>query len=68
MSYAVEAEVWELFHNNKLCEQIRVTLEEMGHPQQATSMYIDNSTVDGIINDTIQKKIIRGYAVLLGII
>ena len=29
----------------------------MGHPQKARPMQTDNSTVDGIVNEIIQKKV-----------
>ena len=53
MSSAAESEVGALFHNANAGQPIRVTLEEMGHPQQATPMQTDNSTTQGIANNTI---------------
>ena len=35
---------------------MRVTLEELGHPQPATPMRTDNSTADGIRNKTVNQK------------
>ena len=57
MSSASEVEVGGLFHNTKSGEPIRVTLEEMSHPKQATPMQENTSTAEGIENNTIQKKV-----------
>ena len=35
---------------------IRLTLEEMGHPQPPTPIHVDNTTAVGIANDTIKKQ------------
>ena len=59
MSSEAEAEVGSLFYNSKSGEPIRVTLDEMVHPQQATPMNIDNWDVEGKANNTIQKSIIK---------
>ena len=56
ISLSEEVEVGGLFHNSKKGGPIRVTLEEIGHLQQATPMQTDNSTVEGIANNTIQNK------------
>ena len=66
ISSASEADLGALFHNSKAWEPIRVTLEEMFHPQQATPMQTDNSTMEGTTNDNIHKKYqSNGYVVLL---
>ena len=49
-----------LFYNAKLGETIRVVLEEIFHPQQANPMQTDNSTAEGIENNTIQEKKNKG--------
>ena len=46
MTLAAGGEVGSLFHNSKADEIIRVTLEEMGHPQYANPMHTDNSTAE----------------------
>ena len=43
MASAAEAEVGALFVNAQLAAPMRVTLEELGHPQPATPMKTDNS-------------------------
>ena len=45
-----------LLYNFKAVEPIRVVFEETSHPQQATPMQTDNSTLEEIVNDTIQVK------------
>ena len=45
-----------LFHNAKVGEPIRVTLEEMVKTQQATPIQTDNYITDSIVNDNIQQK------------
>jgi hypothetical protein len=35
---------------------MRITLEELDHPQPATPIRTDNSTADGIMNKTVKKK------------
>ena len=56
MTLAAGGEVGSLFHNYKSDEIIRVTIEEMGHPQYANPMHTDNSTAEGIASNYIQKK------------
>ena len=55
-SSAAEAEVGALFVNAKEGEILRTTLTEMGHPQPATTIYTDNSTATGIMNNTIHRQ------------
>ena len=58
-----------LFHNAKSVEPIRVTLEEMGHPQRAMPIQKYNSPTEEIANNNIQKKVpSNGYVVLWGTI
>ena len=52
---AAEAELGALFMNAQAAKIIRLTLQEMGHPQPATPIHIDNSTCVGIVNNT-QKR------------
>lgn len=56
LSSAAEAELGALFHNAKEACSLRITLEEMGHPQPPTPILTDNSTAVGIANDTIKQK------------
>ena len=56
LSSAAEAELAALFHNGKEACPIRITLEEMGHPQPPTPIVTDNSTAVGIANDTVKQK------------
>ena len=35
---------------------MRMTLEEMGHPQPPTPIHVDNSTTVGIVNNTIKRQ------------
>ena len=56
MASAAEAEVGALLMNAQLAAPMRVTLEELGHPQPATPMKTDNSTANGILNGTIKQQ------------
>jgi hypothetical protein len=56
MASAAEAEVGTLFLNDQDALPLRVTLEELGHPQPPTPMQTDNSTAAGFANDTIKQK------------
>ena len=52
---AVKAELGALFLNCKQGQVLRLTLEEMGHPQPPTPVHYDNLTVTGIATDTVKK-------------
>ena len=56
MSSAAEAELGALFINCKLAVQSRKTLEELCHPQPKTPIQTDNSTANGLLNNTIVPK------------
>ena len=56
VSSAAESETAGLFTNMKEAVALRTTLEEMGHPQPATPIQVDNSTACGIANDTIKQR------------
>jgi hypothetical protein len=56
VSSAAEAEVGALFVNTKEAEVIRITLEELGHKQQATTIITDNTTAYGIVNSSVRQK------------
>ena len=51
-----EAELGALFLNCKEGRIMRLTLQEMGHPQLDTPIHYDNMTATGIANDTIKKQ------------
>ena len=53
---AAEAELGALFVNAKDARIIRLTLEEMGYPQPRTPIHVDNTTVTGIVNNTIKRQ------------
>jgi hypothetical protein len=56
VSSAAEAELGGLFHNGNDGCPIRTCLEELGHPQLPTPIKTDNTTANGIGNDTIKQK------------
>ena len=56
MSSAMEAEVAAAYENAREACPIRVTLEELGHPQPATPMQVDNSAAIGFVNGTMKHK------------
>jgi hypothetical protein len=55
-SSAAEAEVGATFVNVKEAVVIRTTLDEMGHPQPATPLQVDNTTACGILNGTVKQE------------
>ena len=55
-SSAAEAKLAALFHNGKNACPLRITLEELGHPQPPTPLVTDNDTAVGIANDTVKQK------------
>jgi len=56
LSSAAEAELVALCHNGKEACPMRISLEEMGHPQPPTPIATDNTTVAGIANDDVKQK------------
>ena len=56
MASAAEAKVGALFTNAQELLPMRQCLGELGHKQPATPIKIDNSTAQGIINNTIKQK------------
>ena len=54
-SSAAEAELGALFLNAREAKIIRLILIELGHPQPPTPIHIDNTTVVGIVNNTIKR-------------
>jgi hypothetical protein len=57
VSSVAEAEFGALFVNAKESTVTSTTLSEMGHNQDATDLTTDNTTADGIINNTVQQKL-----------
>ena len=53
---AAEAELGALFYNCQDGTILRLTLEELGHPQPATPVHCDNSTAVAIANDSVKKQ------------
>ena len=53
---AAEAETKGVFQNAKLAIALRYLLTSMGHPQPQTTIFTDNSTTEGFVNNNIQMK------------
>jgi hypothetical protein len=53
---AAEAELGALFSNCQDATVLRLTLEELGHPQPAMPVHCDNSTAVSIANSTVKKQ------------
>jgi hypothetical protein len=51
-----ESEVGACFHNAQSGAPLRITLMELGHSQPPTPLRTDNSTIFGILNETIKHK------------
>jgi hypothetical protein len=56
MYLAAEAKSGAVFINAKEGAVLRITLEELGHPQPPTPMETDNTTATGYSNGTIKQK------------
>jgi hypothetical protein len=56
VSYVAEAEFGALFVNAKEGTVMHTELAEMVHNQDATVLKTDNTTADGIINNTVRQK------------
>ena len=56
MSAASEAECRATFINCKAAVPLHITLKEMEHPQPPTPVQIENSTIEVIMNSTVQQK------------
>eukprot|EP00804_Cyclotella_cryptica_P014612 CCRYP_012661-RA/>CCRYP_012661-RA protein AED:0.22 eAED:0.22 QI:0/0/0/1/0/0.33/3/0/717 len=54
-----EVELGALFLGAKEAKIIRLTLEELGHPQPPTPIHCDNSTTVGIVNNTVKRQKLR---------
>ena len=56
MCSSAETEIGADYINGQKAVPIRTLLLELGHPQPATSIQVDNATTDGFANDTIKQK------------
>eukprot|EP00957_Ditylum_brightwellii_P096530 7351305-Ditylum_brightwellii.AAC.1 len=59
MALAAEAEVGTLYTNALKGEELRTSLEEMGHPQPPTPIMADNTTANGVVNNTVKQRRLR---------
>jgi Reverse transcriptase (RNA-dependent DNA polymerase) len=55
-SSAAEAEYAACFLNAKEAEEFRNTLADLGYPQKATVIAVDNSCAVGLANDTVKQR------------
>jgi hypothetical protein len=60
-----EAKFGAVFVNAKEGTVTCTTLSEMSHKREATALITDSSTLDGIINNTFQKKCSRAMDMIL---
>jgi hypothetical protein len=51
-----EAELGALFLNAQEAKVLRITLQELGHPQPKIPIHVDNTTAVGICNNTIKRQ------------
>ena len=56
MGSAVEAKIGAAYINGQEAISIRTLLLELGHPQPATPIQVDNSTAYSFANDAIKQK------------
>ena len=54
-----EAELGGTFYNEKKDKILRLTLEEMGHEQGPTTIFVDNNPASVICNSTIKRQRLR---------
>ena len=53
---AAEAELGPLFLNAREEKLLRITLQELVHPQPPTPIHVDNTTAVGIVNNVIKRQ------------
>ena len=53
---AAESELGALFKNMQRGVILRLKLQEMGHPQPPTDVWVDNTTTHGIANSTVKRQ------------
>jgi hypothetical protein len=56
VSSAAEAELGAAFQNAQKGAEFRNTLLELGYPQQATTIFVDNTVAEGLATDTVKAK------------
>ena len=56
MSSASEAETGAGYYNAKQLIPLRQTLIELGHPQDATPLQLDNQSATQMLNDTVSQN------------
>eukprot|EP00957_Ditylum_brightwellii_P131791 10050235-Ditylum_brightwellii.AAC.2 len=59
MASAAKTKIGMLYTNARKGEEFRAALQELNHPQPPTPIMTENTTADGIINDTIKKHRLR---------
>ena len=60
-SSAAETELGALFINTREAKIMCIALQELGYTQPRTHIHVDNTTVTGIINNTIKQQ--RSHAI-----
>ena len=53
---AAEAEISALFLNAQEEKLLRITLQELGHPQPPTPIHVDNTNAVVIVNKTMKRQ------------
>ena len=53
---SAEAELGALFLYAREAKVLKITLQELGHPQPPTPIHVDNTTAVGIVNNTIKRQ------------
>ena len=56
MGSAAEADIGAAHINGQEAVPIHTLLRELGHPQPATQIQVNNSTTDGFTKDNIKQK------------
>ena len=56
MGLAAKSEIGAAYINGQEAVPIRTLLLELGNPQPATTIQVDNSTANGFANNTIKQK------------
>ena len=56
VSSVAEAELGAAFQNGQKAAEFRNTLHELGYPQDATTIMIDNTVAEGLAADTVNAK------------
>jgi len=56
LASTTEAKVGALFYNAQDRTMLCTTLEELGHPQPATPIQMDNAVAGGIVSDWVKQR------------